>query len=145
MSPHGAILFKGPRSPFSNLYRIQSGIYIWGHTFYTVEQAYQWRKAVLHGLNKKAERILQLNDPFRIKHEGCFVTTKSWDTSKSQLMLELLFLKLNSCPVFRQSLEDSFPKVLIEDTPNEFWGRGSNNSGLNTLGCLLMHVRCTLL
>ena len=100
---------------------------------------------MLHGLNKKADYILQLKDPYRIKFEGCFTTDKSWDNNKSQLMLELLLLKLDKCPVFRQSLMSSFPKILLEDTANEFLGQGSNNTGLNTLGCLLMHIRCTLL
>ena len=141
----GSIYFKGPRSPFSNLYRIEDGIDIWGHTFYSVEQAYQWRKAVLHNLHRRAERILTLTDPYRIKQEGSFKTNDNWEARKSSLMLDLLFLKLESCPQFICALRESFPKLLVEDTANEYWGRGPDNRGLNTLGCLLMHVRGTLI
>ena len=139
-----AIYFKGPRSSFSNLYRIEAGFSYWGETFYSVEQAYQWRKCKLHGLHKRADQILSLTDPYRIKAQGRFNTSQEWEADKARLMLELLGVKLEYCPKFRQDLKQSFPKLLVEDTPNEFWGRGVNGQGGNTLGCLLIHLRSML-
>ena len=98
-----------------------------------------------HGLSKRAARILTLSDPYRIKAEGSFNTSDDWEAGKAKLMLKLLLLKVENCPQFRQDLLQSFPKVLVENTANEFWGRGAQGTGLNTLGCLLVHVRSTLL
>ena len=138
------IYFKGPRSSFSNLYRIDAGFEYWGHTYYSVEQAYQWRKATLHGLRKRADRILSLSDPYRIKTEGSFNTSPEWEADKARLMLELLGCKLERCAQFKQDLKLSFPKLLIENTANEYWGRGADGQGNNTLGCLLMHLRSSI-
>ena len=44
-------------------------------------------------------------------------------------------------PTFRQQLQESKGKTLVEDTSHEYWGRGSTDTGLNMLGRLLMTLR----
>lgn len=141
MSGKSAIKFKGPRSVFSNLYRIESGFKLWGQQFHTIEQAYQWKKCSIHGLHHKANKILTLSDPFRIKFEGTIPTNCEWDAMKYDLMFELLQIKFSVCPEFRSQLLLSFPRILVEDTASEYWGRGAQGQGKNVLGCMLVHLR----
>ena len=139
------LLFNGPRNPLSNLFRIKGGFHYKGHFFYSVEQAYQWRKADFHGYRNTAEKILALSDPYRIKSAGHFNTIKEWDREKVNIISELLHIKSQICTEFKDALTLSFPKVLVEDTGNEFWGRGKTGSGHNTLGCLLIQLRTQIL
>ena len=118
---------------------------MWDVTFYSVEQAYQWRKCTFHHKTNKAKTILKLSDPYRIKAVGTFTTAPEWDRKKAEFMLELLLIKAKVCPLFKELLINSFPKVLVEDTANDYWGRGANGEGANTLGCLLIHIRSILL
>ena len=102
MSRDSAIKFKGPRSVFSNLFRIESGFHLWGHQFYTVEQAYQWKKCRVHGLQRKADKILTLSDPYKIKFEGTITTNSTWESMKYNVMFELLQKKYHACPAIRE-------------------------------------------
>ena len=145
MEHSSALHFKGPRSAFSNLYKIEHGIRVWNKTFISVEQAYQWRKCTWHGKQVRADKILQCQDPFRIKWKGTFTTDEQWENNKTKLMWELLCLKARACPEFKSQLIASFPQVLVENTADEFWGRGPDGFGINTLGCLLSQLRSDLL
>ena len=117
-------------------------IQVWDHTFISSEQAYQYNKAVFHGRTDIVKRILQASDPFVIYRLGKSISTSGkWHKEKVKVMRHLLHAKYNQSSEFRNKLKATDRQVLIEDTPNEFWGRGKNNTGRNTLGLLLMELR----
>ena len=65
-------------------------------------------------------------------------TGKWWALEKVEVMLHLLGVKFQQCEEFRLELKKCLHKILVEDTPNQFWGRGKNAKGINTLGVLML-------
>lgn len=117
-------------------------IVVWDQTFSSSEQAYQWYKATDHQFFDIANAILCESNPCKIYKLGkkvkCCV---SWQSKKVAVMKHILCVKFDYCQSFREELSTFKDFVLVEDTPNSFWGQGVNGSGKNTLGVLLTEVR----
>lgn len=127
-------------SILSNLTKCE--IRVWDKLFISSEQAYQYQKAISHNRTDLVESILQSSDPFEIYKLGKLISTSvSWKKDRVKVMRQLLVAKYNQSSKFREELKATDRKVLVEDTPNEFWGRGKNNTGRNILGLLLMEIR----
>lgn len=127
-------------SPLSNFHPCL--IRLWNLTFSSSEQAYQFFKCHFHGCWGRVNKILNA----RTAKECYFIgrsckTSKEWKSEKVHVMLHILKHKFFQCELFRNELDKLQDHILIEDTKNYFWGRGSDGYGLNTLGVLLHRVR----
>ena len=67
-----------------------------------------------------------------------------WERKKRQYMAEILRIKLECCSQYRDCLEASGNKVLIEDTTDRYWARGRDNKGRNVLGVIHCMLRANL-
>ena len=134
------LLFKGEKSPFSNLFL--SPIAAYGIQFRCVESAYQWRKSVEAKNFAAAGTVLEAVNGYEAMKIGQKIQkSQDWDASKRDIMRELLKLKINSCAEYRESIVSSLNKNIVENTSNEFWGRGRDGNGQNVLGHLHMEIR----
>ena len=137
------LYFHGSRSPLSNFF--YSPLVIWNMNFKTSEHAYQYRKCVFLGDNNAAAQVLRTATPQDAKKIGdSQPTNEKWDDVKQGAMYEILKSKARQCPRFHQELSQSHSRDIVEDTPNDFWGRGPNGNGVNMLGKLLMVLRSEL-
>ena len=59
-------------------------------------------------------------------------------------MEELLEIKAKTCSKYRETLCNSATTVFLENTDSDFWARGKDRQGMNTLGCLHVLTRCKL-
>ncbi len=112
-----------------------------GSVYPSVENAYQAVKTL-----DPAQRLpFRLYRPWAAKSCGQNVTLRDgWtDRFKLNLMRELLGLKY-SVPWLRIMLLTTEDRLLIEDTPDPFWGRGRDGLGHNHLGRLHSQIRKTL-
>ena len=138
------VYFRGKGSPLSNFYEFP--LRIWNMNFPSSEHAYQYKKCISTGNNTAATSVLRAPAPVDAKHIGDkVVTDDKWEDLQQGSMYEILKTKSRQCPQFRESLLQSHDRQLIENTPNRFWGRGSDGQGLNMLGKLLMVLRSELL
>lgn len=65
-----------------------------------------------------------------------------WDQVKYQVMKDICVAKFLQHPELRSQLMATGDEELIEDSPIDFyWGCGSDGSGKNMLGKLLMEIR----
>ncbi len=69
-----------------------------------------------------------------------------WEAVKNSVMYKALELKFTQHADIRTVLLDTGDSVLIENTTNDhIWGCGTNKTGENRLGILLMELRRNLL
>ena len=60
-------------------------------------------------------------------------------------MTELARVKLDHCSEFKDILRDSDGRVIVEDTTNHKWGRGTpDKPGKNAMGIILMELAAEL-
>ena len=136
------ILFKGPSHPLSNLFTVQGGLPAWGRHFCSLEQAYQFEKARIAEDRSQMLAILSTNDPWEILAIG--KKTKQvpcWLAQREAVMRQLLRIKAQHCPQFRQFLINSGNRPLFENTRHPFWAQGMCGEGKNWLGLLLQEIR----
>jgi ribA/ribD-fused uncharacterized protein len=137
------IKFRGSRSSFSNFHG--APLKKWGMLFPTNEHAYNYRKAIEMGQHATAETIRYALSPRDAQLKGQDIKTdERWKSIKQSVMFDLLQDKARQCPRFKEDLEASRGRLIIEDTAHEYWGRGHAGSGLNMLGRLLMTLRDNL-
>ncbi|MEN1679934.1 MAG: NADAR family protein [Planctomycetota bacterium] len=68
-----------------------------------------------------------------------------WDSIKLDVMRVALDAKFRQHSSLRRSLLETLPADIVEDSASDFfWGVGSDGSGENWLGRLLMEVRASL-
>ena len=113
--------------------------------FASSEHAYQYRKCIFMDNKTAAGNVLKTDTGAQAKKIGDDVgTSQNWQDAQQGAMSEILKAKARQCPQFVRALMNSNSRDLIEDTPNTFWGRGSNGNGLNMLGRLLMTLRAEI-
>lgn len=138
-----SIKFRGPHNSLSNFYGAQ--LRMWGLTFPSSEHAFHYRRAIELGQHATAELIRQAPSPRRAQILGREIRSDDrWVGLEQSVMYELLKEKSKQCPTFRRDLIDTNGAHLVEDTADEYWGRGQTGSGLNVLGRLLMTLRDNL-
>ena len=65
-----------------------------------------------------------------------------WQEAKDDVMRKAVLSKFRSNPDIRGVLLSTGAAVLVENAPRDYyWGCGSNETGLNMLGRILMEVR----
>ena len=68
-------------------------------------------------------------------------TSRHWFSIKKSIMTNLLLLKFQQVPPFKQFLLETTNRPLLHNVGNSWWGTGLNGTGLNTQGVLLMQLR----
>ena len=143
--------FQGHPSMLSNM--SSCPVEYEGEEFRSVEEAFQYQKAVCCRDMIGADRVLQSTNAYKAKNEGGGVTTTpEWDQKEEKVMLDLLRAKFTKNQKQRKALVDTGNKVLVEFTQDKKWGCGLPLSkiaeakvdklpGRNLLGELLCKVR----
>ncbi|MGB4967268.1 MAG: NADAR family protein [Candidatus Saccharimonadales bacterium] len=118
---------------------------IWGQHFPTLEHAYHWKKYETTS-PEIAAAILSAPSPAAAmavdRNEGKDKRRSDWDSVKVSSMRSLLRAKFMQNEDARTCLLKTGHKQIVENSPfDSFWGCGSDKSGENTMGILLMELR----
>ena len=110
-------IFRGTMHPLSNFFQVD--LTVDGELFPSSEHLYQFCKAQIMGYPEIATQIQKAKTPLEAKQLGNSLNNSDvdWDRKKVASML----LK-NSCSAeFREALETSRDKILVEATSDLFW------------------------
>ncbi|WP_392531138.1 NADAR family protein [Nostoc sp. C117] len=121
------------------------GIYIQGAYWPTVEHYYQAQKfvgstdaviiPVIHAAATPEEAAA-------LGRCGTRQLRQDWDLVKTQVMREAVLKKFLTHADIREVLLMTGNEMLVENSPNDyFWGCGTNQTGQNHLGKILISVR----
>ena len=107
------------------------------------EHCYQWMKARTNNDNTLADKILRCTSPSTAKFLGSKVTASTyWHETKVGLMEEIFLARAKQQLAFRQALLNTGNKELIHNIEgDDFWGFGTDGTGANMQGVILMSVR----
>lgn len=147
--PQG-IAFRGEDSVFSNFYPCD--IVIGGERFSSVEQYFQYCRAVDNGYALLSKKIMRTNDPKAQKMFGDRVDDKdSWIEKSEQVLYVGVYAKFAQCDELCAKLLETGSLKLFEATTDEKFGCGmglksekwttSDWNGRNAHGEILMKVR----
>ena len=142
--------------PFSNWY--PSEFQYKGHTFKSIEQAYQWEKATRANDVRVAKKLLYTTNPRVAKSLGRSIkglTAVNWDEDKKNVMKELVRIKFSDNPELLKELIDTKDLILVEAGIDPFYGVGLSITngdildptkwkGQNQLGQILCGIRAEL-
>lgn len=121
------------------------GIEMDGIWYPTVEHYYQSQKfnnAEYCNQIRKAETPRQAAELGKLKK---FPLKENWDEIRYSVMQKAITAKFNTHPKLKEILLNTQDAELIENSPYDFyWGCGSDGTGQNNLGKILMAVRETL-
>lgn len=67
----------------------------------------------------------------------------NWDEIKEDVMQKIVDAKFSQNPKLQKLLLDTGNKKIVEDSPDEYWGK-QNGKGLNKLGLILERTRAKL-
>lgn len=146
----GTVAFQSALSPLSNLFpcRIKYN----GLHYSSAEQAFQYAKAIHHGLALLAKDIKSEIDPHEIMTMGNSVTIdEAWANKRVEVLEAIVRHKADQVGVFYEYLKQTGNHRLVENTSSDFWGSACafksqavwNGSyrGLNQMGRILERVR----
>jgi ribA/ribD-fused uncharacterized protein len=141
-----AILFystKGPYACLSNFSR--HGVELGGVYWPTVEHYFQGQK--FPG-SEQATQILKAPSPAKAKALGrsrAVPLRADWEQVKDDVMRAAVRKKFETHTEARAVLLGTGDEELIENAPSDYyWGCGSDGTGKNMLGKILMEVRTAL-
>ena len=146
----GTLAYQSEFAPFSNFYACK--VNVGSHTFFCLEQAFQFLRAKILDKPLEATRIYLSRDVYYIKRAGNELGTSDiWESRKFDVMLQCLKKKFEQNEDLRALLLKSGDLELVEATPDRLWGCGATLSsnvirqhawpGQNKHGQLLMAVR----
>ena len=144
------IAYQSEFAPFSNFFPCD--VKFGKHTFFCLEQAYQFVKAKTLNRPLAATRIFLSRDVHLIKQIGEELgTSEQWEKRKLDVMYVCLMSKFEQHDDLRNLLLDTGNIKLVEATPDREWGCGATLSsnvlrkhdwpGKNKHGETLMTVR----
>lgn len=129
--------FRGSNHPLSNLFPCT--IYEYEHYFTSVEQAYQYRKAIWHERYDLAKQIRKAKSGMEAMCLGTKICPdEGWHEIKIRIMFRLLLCKSRSCIEYYNFLMNTLDVKYRECTLHPFWGA---IRGHNVLGMLHEQVR----
>jgi len=154
--PHqDVITIQGKDDVMSNFYKCDINIY--GTRMKSAEHAYQYTKAFRRGELDQAKKIQEAKDGAEAKYLARFLKpSTTWVSERDQVMKDVLAVKADQVPEFRQALLQSRGKKLVEAVKNEtYWASGLDTQdtlhtkpeywfGKNRMGELLMELRAKL-
>lgn len=149
------IYFQGESSPFSNFYHSKLTDDS-GAIYYSVEQAFQNKKARFHGKLLLADKIMCERNPYDIKKMSKDIpSSKDWLDQEEEVMLSILHNKYEQNQELATKLVNTGQKQLHEATGDHKWSTGAElasktllNSewkGQDLMGKLLETVRTDLI
>jgi ribA/ribD-fused uncharacterized protein len=114
-----------------------------GILFPTSEHVYHWEKFIsrpdIQDLILKAKSA---HDAFKIAEECKNYRDTNWDDIKTDVMFNILVVKINQHEYVKRKLLQTGDRQLIEDSwRDDFWGWGPDKNGHNILGKLWMRIR----
>lgn len=149
----GVLAFRSHEHPLSNFYPCK--IEYKEEEYASLEHAYQVTKAISLGDLEIAESIKNAPNAFfakRISKQLDHSITSEWENSNIGIMEELVRIKSETVPEFRNALFESAGYMLAEATRNTYWASGLNPEmtevtkpqywpGKNVFGSILMKLR----
>ena len=131
---------KGASDPLSNFFLCS--FTFMGQRFRSVEHAYQYEKARFSGLDGLTERIRNCNSAYSAKMLGQEVPrSTSWESLNFNLMNQLLKLKWEQVPYFRNELLAAKGMEIVHPVSDIFWGTGTKDrKGRDVFGALLQNL-----
>lgn len=79
-------------------------------------------------------------EALRLSRKHSKAVRADWEQIREKIMAKGLRMKFK-IPLFETVLRSTGNRELIEDSPNPYWGSGSDGKGQNRLGILLMNLR----
>ena len=152
------ITIKSPLSPMSNYF--MCSVRVFGHDFMSSEHAYQWRFLTYIDMHDLAHEVLNsftAADAKGIAYRVPNYLHSDWHKIKICVMREILHAKADNCERFRESLQMSAGKGLVESVRGDiFWSSGLSSlhaastkptyfPGRNQLGSVLESIRHDLM
>jgi N-glycosidase YbiA len=141
-----AIRFYKTRDPggfMSNYYKAR--MFIYGRWWRCVEAPYQASKTLDLAEQEAIWKCERANDARELGQRVKVVS--NWDSLKREVMKECVLAKFLQHADLRRMLMETGDQELIEDTTisNDcYWGCGTDGTGRNELGKVLMEVRAAL-
>lgn len=93
-------------------------------------------------------KIQQEKNPMKAAELGrsrAYPIREDWEEVKDEVMKQALLAKFQQNSEIRQQLLDTGKEELVEKTSTDYyWGCGTDGTGKNTLGKLLMEIRSIL-
>jgi ribA/ribD-fused uncharacterized protein len=117
-----------------------SKIFIYGKYYPTVEHAYQAQKTFSY---EDRELIRKASTPKQARDLGQKVfMIYNWDDLKYDVMYDCILAKFTQYPDLREKLLSTNNEDIVENSPiDSWWGCGSDGTGSNYLGKILMRIR----
>ena len=149
------IIDNAKEDPLSNNYHCKLNVF--GASFHSIEQAYQYAKAIRRAQPDVADIIKKTPDPKMIKNKARLLHyDANWTVDeKSKLMVQLLEAKKNQVPEFAEALAKTGKSIIGLADPNDYdWGSGLTKiqtlhtkkghwPGNNLFGTLMETLRST--
>ena len=131
---------KDPYGFMGNFY--PSKVFVYGRWFKNVEASYQAQKTCVES---EVLAIQQAEKPMQARNLGQKVSLReNWDMIKDRIMYECVLAKFLQHSDLRKQLMETGDEELVEDTKSTndmYWGCGTDGTGQNVLGQVLMEVR----
>jgi len=116
-----------------------------GKYWETVEHYFQAQKFIGTPLEEKIRKSPTPKQAKALGQSRSIALRLDWEEVKNQKMLNAIRKKFQTHQDIRLKLISTGNEELIESSPNDFyWGCGSDGSGKNMTGFLLMQVRTEL-
>ncbi len=131
---------KDPHGYMGNFYKARHFIY--GKWWNTTEASYQAQKT---NVESEVLAIQQAKKPMQARNLGQKVSLReNWDMIKDRVMYECVLAKFLQHADLRKQLIETGDEELVEDTKSTndmYWGCGTDGTGRNELGKILMSIR----
>lgn len=148
------LYFQSEYSPLSNFY-LATIIDDSGVIYSSAEQCFQRKKALSHGYNQTAKKIMLNRDPYELKRLGNQVqVNQEWRDSEENTMTQILRSKFTQNPDLAEILVNTDQLHLHEASADQKWATGDELAskalqsgswpGMDRLGCLLETIRAEL-
>lgn len=147
----GTVAYQSSVSPLSNLFPCY--LKYMGRRYSSLEQCYQYNRAIHHNRPELANLILSTNDPYKAMYHSKSIIweDRNWENTKLSIMEQMIRFKADQVPIFRDLLKFTGTHKLVENSWHFFWGTGcgflanqvwaGNYRGGNHHGRLLEKVR----
>lgn len=130
----------GPHGCFSNFSK--HAVTFNGKVWSTSEHAYQAQKFVDEQHQELVRKAKGAGDAAKIGRDRNNPMRRDWDDIKVNVMYDVVKAKFTQHESLKEVLLSTGDAVLIEDSPTDyFWGCGSDGTGKNMLGKVLMRIR----
>lgn len=131
---------KDPHGYMSNFYK--SRHFVYGKWWDNTEASYQAQKT---NVDSEVLAIQQAEKPMQARNLGQKVSLReNWDMIKDRVMYECVLAKFLQHADLRKQLMETGDEELVEDTKTTndmYWGCGTDGTGRNELGKILMRIR----